>query len=167
MPGSRRLCTYSALPVTLSHDSSRGTERPTCGVSVACVARFIHGPLQVDPQQLLLVFARTVQIALDPQRLGRLQRGEPCRLVGRRADDDGRLVAVQHYGDAERRPVVRGSRRALEVSGALLAERRDLHLGDELPPAQGRLEITAVERFHARGTLAPRPGDGHGRAERG
>src|SRR3954464_2035526 len=67
IPGRRRLWTYSALPVTLSHDSRRGTERPTCGVSVACVARFIESSLQVDAKQLLLVRRGAVQVALDLQ----------------------------------------------------------------------------------------------------
>src|SRR3954464_9969708 len=60
IPGSRRLCTYSARPVTLSHDSSRGTERPTCGVSAAWVARFIDRSLYVDADQVLLVFGGPV-----------------------------------------------------------------------------------------------------------
>src|SRR5688572_6593934 len=75
IPGRRRLCTYSARPVTLSHDSSRGTERPTCGVSAACVARFIDRPLQVHAHQVLLVGGRAMQVALDlhfARRLGRL-----------------------------------------------------------------------------------------------
>src|SRR5262245_20021544 len=97
IPGRRRLCTYSALPATLSHDSSRGTERPTCGVSVACVARFMDCPPEVNPQQLFFVLARSVQIALDRQRLCGLDRSESRRPVGRSADDDGRLVAVEHH----------------------------------------------------------------------
>src|SRR5881394_544772 len=88
IPGRRRLWTYSALPVTLSHDSSRGTERPTCGVSVACVARFIESSLQVDAKQLLLVRRGAVQVALDLQPLDRLDRCQPRRLVGCGADDD-------------------------------------------------------------------------------
>src|SRR3954469_15052821 len=121
--GRRRLCTYSARPVTLSHDSSRGTERPTCGVSAACVARFIDGSFHVDPQQLLLVGGGAVQVAFDLQALRRLRGGQPRRPVGRGADDDGRLVAIEHDRDAERRPVVRRARRALEVGGALLPQR--------------------------------------------
>src|SRR5262245_11151589 len=101
IPGRRRLWTYSALPVTLSQDSSRGTERPTCGVSVALAARFIDGSFEIDPQQLLLVLARTVQVAFDLQRFGGFRRSEARRLVGRGADDDGGLVAIQHHRDAE------------------------------------------------------------------
>src|SRR5690348_11615087 len=72
IPGSRRLCTYSARPVTLSHDSSRGTERPTWPVSVACVARFIHCPLEINADQMLLVGGRAVQVAFDLDRPRRL-----------------------------------------------------------------------------------------------
>src|SRR5881394_4565593 len=75
IPGRRRLWTYSALPVTLSQDSRRGTERPTCGVSVACVARFIDCPLEVNAKELLLIGGRAVQVALDLQAFGRLHRG--------------------------------------------------------------------------------------------
>src|SRR5436190_10422155 len=74
MRGRRRLWTYSALPVTLSQDSRRGTERPTCGVSAACVARFIDRPLGVDTDQLLLIGSRAVQIAIDSQILQFIQR---------------------------------------------------------------------------------------------
>src|SRR4051794_12694014 len=86
MPGRRRLCTYSALPVTLSQDSRRGTERPTCGVSVACVARFIHRSLQIDPQELLLIGGRTMQVAFDVQIFHFIRRRKPDRLVRRCAD---------------------------------------------------------------------------------
>src|SRR4051812_46762704 len=127
IPGRRRLWTYSALPVTLSQDSRRGTERPTCGVSVACVARFIESSLQVDAKQLLLVRRGAVQVALDLQRLGRLDRCKPCRLVGCGADHDRRLVAFQHHRDAERRPVVGGARRALQVSRSLFSQRGNLN----------------------------------------
>src|SRR5262245_11779293 len=65
MPGRRRLCTYSARPVTFSHDSRRGTERPTCGVSVDCAARFMDCPLEVDADELLLVVRRAVLVAFD------------------------------------------------------------------------------------------------------
>src|SRR5215216_765746 len=114
MAGRRRLWTYSALPVTFSQDSRRGTERPTCGVSVACVARFIEGSFEIDAQQLLLVRRRTVQVAFDLQRLRRVRRGKPRRTVGRRADEDRRLVAVENDGNAERRPVVHRARGAFE-----------------------------------------------------
>src|SRR3954454_10632149 len=67
IPGSRRLCTYSARPVTLSHDSSLGTERPTCEVSAACVARFIDCPPEVHRRQVLLVGGAAMQVALDGQ----------------------------------------------------------------------------------------------------
>src|SRR3989440_481908 len=82
IPGRRRLCTYSARPVTLSHDSRRGTERPTCGVSVACVARFMDRPCEINPQQLLLGPCRAGQHALDMQPLGRVRRSQPCGLRG-------------------------------------------------------------------------------------
>src|ERR1051326_8325424 len=59
--GRRRLWTYSALPVTLSQDSRRGTERPTCPVSAPCVARFIEGSFQIHPEELLLVRGGTVE----------------------------------------------------------------------------------------------------------
>src|SRR2546423_14919335 len=78
--GSRRLCTYSARPVTLSHDSSGGTERPTCAVSAECVARFIDRPLQINSRQVFLVVRRTVQIVVDgdfARRLGRLLEERP------------------------------------------------------------------------------------------
>src|SRR6185436_5683112 len=88
IPGSRRLCTYSARPVTLSHDSSRGTERPTCGVSAACVARFIDGSLRVHAHQVLLVFGRPVQVALDLQSFDRVHGCQARGPVGRRADHD-------------------------------------------------------------------------------
>src|SRR5258706_7815587 len=104
MPGSRRLWTYSALPVTLSHDSRRGTERPTCGVSVACVARFIDRPSYVHAKELLLIGGRAVQVAFDLQAFRRLDRGKPRRPVGRRAHHDVGLLAVEDDGDAERRP---------------------------------------------------------------
>src|SRR4051812_15862221 len=65
MPGRRRLCTYSARPVTFSHDSSRGSERPTCAVSVGCAARFIDGPLEIDADELLLVGGGAVLVAFD------------------------------------------------------------------------------------------------------
>src|SRR5436305_7088378 len=106
MPGSLRLWTYSALPVTLSHDSRRGTERPTCGVSVACVARFIDRPFEVNAEQLLLIRGRSVQIALDVQALRSLDRSKARRLVGRRADEDVGLVPVEHHRHAKGRPVV-------------------------------------------------------------
>src|SRR5688572_19406210 len=65
IPGRRRLCTYSARPVTFSQDSSRGTERPTCGVSVDWVARFMDRPCEINADQLLLVGRRAVQVAFD------------------------------------------------------------------------------------------------------
>src|SRR4051812_17095485 len=70
IPGRRRLCTYSARPVTLSQDSSRDTERPTCGVSVDWVARFIDRAPQIDADELLLVGRRAVQVAFDLHFLG-------------------------------------------------------------------------------------------------
>src|SRR5918998_2358461 len=70
IPGSRRLCTYSARPVTLSQDSRRGTDRPTCGVSVACVARFMDRPCEIDADQLLFVRGGAVQVAFNPNFLG-------------------------------------------------------------------------------------------------
>src|SRR6266849_4545186 len=112
MPGRRRLWTYSARPVTFSHDSSRGTERPTCGVSVDWLARFMHRPCEVDPQQLPLVRRRAVQIAFDLHFVGRgftcllqefftdplpmkdlFRRREPRRLVGRGAHHDAHLLS--------------------------------------------------------------------------
>src|SRR5689334_16477115 len=124
MPGSRRLWTYSARPVTLSHDSRRGTERPTCGVSVACVARFIDRSFYVDTDQLLLVGGRAVQVALDLQAVSRLGGRDARRPVGRRADDDGRLVAFEHHRHADCRPVVRRARGAFEIRRASAVERR-------------------------------------------
>src|SRR4051812_4367228 len=88
IPGSRRLCTYSTRPVTLSHDSSRGTERPTCGVSVDCVARFIDRPAQINLHQMLLVLGRAVQIAFDLQARDRRLVGDARRPVGGRADEN-------------------------------------------------------------------------------
>src|SRR5262245_3900386 len=162
MPGSRRLCTYSARPVTLSHDSSRGTERPTCGVSVACVARFMDRPREIDAQKLLLVVRRAVQVAFDVhlryRRLRgalyvgvilfqpRLGGGEPRRLVGRGADEDAAvLLEVGAHRDAERGPVVCRARGALEVSGALAAERRHLEDREQLAAAQRRLQVAGGE----------------------
>src|SRR6185503_12545474 len=97
IPGRRRLCTYSARPVTLSHDSRRGTERPTCGLSVGCAARFIDRPFQIDAEELLLVFRRAVQVALDLQALHGLYRREARRPVGGCADEDPVPIA-QHHG---------------------------------------------------------------------
>src|SRR5256885_11081060 len=74
MPGSRRLWTYSARPVTLSHDSRRGTERPTWFVSVACVARFMDRSLQGHADQVLLICGGAVQVALDRHVARRLRR---------------------------------------------------------------------------------------------
>src|SRR6188508_133095 len=88
IPGSRKLCTYSARPVTLSHDSSRGTERPTCGVSVDCVARFIDRPAQIDAHQMLLVIGRAVQVALDLQGVNGRFVVDAHGAVGRGADED-------------------------------------------------------------------------------
>src|ERR1700741_5208599 len=93
IPGRRRVCTYSARPVTLSHDSSRGTERPTCGVSVDCVARFIDRPAQVDAQELSLVLGRAVQVAFDLQACDGGFVRNPRRPVGGGADEDTVLVA--------------------------------------------------------------------------
>src|SRR5262245_61720962 len=75
MPGRRRLCTYSARPVTFSHDSRRGTERPTCGVSVDCEARFMDCPLEVDADELLLVVRRAVLVAFDRSEERRVGKG--------------------------------------------------------------------------------------------
>src|ERR1700704_4904401 len=111
MPGRRRLCTYSARPVTLSQDSRRGTERPTCGVSVDCVARFMDRPLEINTDQLLLVGRRAMQVALDLYSRGRslarlryrfgiacfspedlFGRHEAGRLVGGCTEHDAHLV---------------------------------------------------------------------------
>src|SRR5688500_8131355 len=146
IPGRRRLWTYSARPATLSHDSSRGTERPTCGVSVAWVARFIDRPSQVNLQEVPLVLGRAVQIAFDLQVRERAFVRDPGRTIGRRADENPVFVA-QHDRDPDRGPVVSGPRGALEIGGAALAERRDLHAGDELALAERGLEIAGVERF--------------------
>src|SRR5438067_13296868 len=70
IPGRRRWCPYSARPVTLSQDSRRGTERPTCGVSVDCVARFMERPREINPDELLLVGRRAVQVAFGLHFLG-------------------------------------------------------------------------------------------------
>src|SRR3954467_7536839 len=115
IPGSRRLWTYSARPVTFSHDSSRGTDRPTCGVSAACVARFIDRPLYVDPNQMLLIGGRAVQVAFDRQAVGGFRRCDARRPVGRRAHHDGRLVAIEHHRDTDRGPIIRRAGRALEI----------------------------------------------------
>src|SRR4030095_5395928 len=109
IPCRRRLCTYSARPVTLSHDSSRGTERPTCGVSVDWVARFIHRPAELDLEERPLVFRRAVQVALDLQAFDGRFTGNPHRPVGGGADEDPVLVAERHR-HADRRPVVRRAR---------------------------------------------------------
>src|SRR5262245_64302348 len=101
MPGRRRLWTYSARPVTFSQDSRRGTARPTCAVSAGWLARFMNGPLHVDPHQLLLVRRRAVQVALDRQRVDGVGRREPRRTVGRRADKDGLARSVEHDRDAD------------------------------------------------------------------
>src|SRR6188508_2985757 len=114
IPGSRKLCTYSARPVALSHDSSRGTERPTCGVSVDCVARFIDRPAQIDLQKVALVVGRAVQIAFDLQIREPGFIGDAHRPVCGRAHEDA-VFAAQHHGDAHRRPVVGRARGALEV----------------------------------------------------
>src|SRR3954469_7664743 len=87
IPGRRRLWTYSARPVTLSQDSSRGTERPTCGVSAACVARFIDRSLYVDADQLLLICSRPVQVAFYMEAVRGLDGCDARRPVGRRADE--------------------------------------------------------------------------------
>src|SRR3954467_8392542 len=94
IPGRRRLCVYSARPVTLSHDSRRGTERPTCAVSAGWLARFMDRSLRMDADQLLLVGGRSVQVAFYVQFLDVVDGSKPCRLVGRRADDDRLLVTV-------------------------------------------------------------------------
>src|SRR4249920_3069012 len=95
MPGSRRLWTYSARPVTLSQDSRRGTERPTCAVSAGCAARFMDRPLHVDADQLLLVGRGAVQIAFDREPVDGVGRGEARRPVGGRADENGLPFAVE------------------------------------------------------------------------
>src|SRR4051812_35278447 len=77
MPGSFRLWTYSARPVTLSQDSRRGIARPTWGVSVGLLARFIDRPREIDSQQLFFVSRRAVQVALDADFCG---RGLACLL---------------------------------------------------------------------------------------
>src|SRR5688572_16990301 len=176
IPGSRRLCTYSARPVTFSQDSRRGTERPTCGVSVDCVARFMDRPPEVNADQLLLVRRRAVQVAFDVRLLGgglaRLLyclriRNPPaedlfCSCEARRAIggcgyEHARLVAVEHHRHAERGPVVGRARRALEVSGAPPAERGHLQRGDELASLQGVLQVAGIERLHRQAALACRP----------
>src|ERR671924_2271459 len=83
IPGRRRLCTYSARPVTFSQDSSRGTERPTWAVSVACVARFIDCPLEINAEELLLVLRGAVQIAFDLQPCHGAFTGDARWAVGR------------------------------------------------------------------------------------
>src|SRR6185369_5951490 len=97
MPGSRRLWTYSARPVTFSQDSSRGTERPTCAVSAGCAARFMDRPLHVDADQLLLVGGGAVQVAFDLEPVDGVGRGEARRAVGGRAHEDGLPLAVEHH----------------------------------------------------------------------
>src|SRR6185436_19019844 len=149
IPGKRRLCTYSARPVTLSHDSRRGTERPTWGVSVDCVARFIDSPAEIDLQEVALVVGRAVQIALDLQARDCSLAGDARRPVGGRADEHTRLVA-EHHRYAHGGPVVGRARGALEVRGAALAEGGVLDLGDELIPQRG-LQITRVQIFHRDG----------------
>src|SRR5919201_777268 len=127
MPGRRRLCTYSARPVTLSHDSSRGTERPICDVSAAWLARFMDRPSQINANEVLLICRGAVQIAFNRHRLcgsssladhalverlaGQhpLGGGKTRWLVGRRAHEDARLVALKDHRHAERRPVVGGT----------------------------------------------------------
>src|SRR5688500_1627569 len=94
IPGKRRLCTYAARPVTLSHDSSRGTERPTCGVSAACVARFIDCPRQKNLDQVPLVGSRPVQVAFNGKVLLILHG-----TVGGRAYEDA-VGIPQHDGDS-------------------------------------------------------------------
>src|SRR5919201_3404883 len=112
MPGRRRLCTYSARPVTLSHDSSRGTERPICDVSAAWVARFMDRPSQINANEVLLICRGAVQIAVDRKllrRRGRLAEqalverlagqnplggGKTRWLVGRRAHEDAWLIVI-------------------------------------------------------------------------
>src|SRR5262245_63721918 len=91
IPGRRRLCTYSARPVTLSQDSRRGTARPTCPVSAGWLARFIDRSLQVDADELLLVGRRAVQIAFYMQLLHRVGGREPGRPVGRGAHEESCL----------------------------------------------------------------------------
>src|SRR3954470_7764166 len=116
IPGRRRLCTYSARPVTLSHDSSRGTERPTWGVSVDCVARFIDRPAQINLHQMLLVFGRAVQIAFDLQARDRRLAGNARRPVGGRGNENARVVTERHR-HAHRGPVVGRARGAFEIRG--------------------------------------------------
>src|SRR5687768_9886090 len=140
IPGRRRLCTYSARPATLSQDSRRGTERPTCGVSVDWVARFIDRPLEKYPQQLFLVFGRAVEVALDFQLADILFTGYARRAIGRRRDEDP-VVTAEHHRHAHRRPVVGRARGALEVGSAALAERRNLHVRNQLPGLQRGFEI--------------------------
>src|ERR1700741_623255 len=150
IPGRRRVCTYSARPVTLSHDSSRGTERPTCGVSVACVARFMDCPREIHAKQLPLVVGRAVQVAFDLQAIDRRFAGKTRRPVGGRADENSVLLAQQD-SDPDGGPVVSRTRGALQIRGAPLAERRDFHARDELASLQRILEIPGVELLDRQG----------------
>src|SRR5258708_4314234 len=178
IPGRRRLCTYSARPVTLTHGSSRGTERPTCGVSAAWVARFMDRPSEIHANQVLLIGGRAGRIAFDanlPRRIGSpldqlvveaaaaqdfLGCGEPRRFVGRRAQDDARSLPVEHHGHAECGPVVGGTRGAFQVDGAARAHRRHAQGGDQLVARKRGLEVAGVDSLHRSGALAFRPGDG-------
>src|SRR5687767_15609118 len=184
IPGRRRLCTYSARPVTLSQDSRRGTERPTCGVSVDCVARFMDRPCEIDADQLLLIGRRAMQVAFDLNFLGGglagllqrswiacfsledlLGRYEAGRLVGRRAHHDTHVVTVDHDRHAHGRPVVRRARGALQVRGTPRAQRRHGDARNELVALQRVLEVSGVQRFDRHTALAIGPGNRRPRAE--
>src|SRR5687767_14767521 len=160
IPGSRRLCTYSARPVTLSHDSSRGTERPTCGVSAACVARFIQCPRQKNLDQVPLVGSGAVQVAFN----GEVFR-EGHRAVGGRAYEDALRVA-QHDCDADRRPVVGRAGGELRVCRARALRGRDLGARGARARCERGLQVPPVEAFHGGDTLPGRTDNDRARQAR-
>src|SRR5690606_5191040 len=81
MPGSTRLCMYSARPVTLEGDSTRGRDFLRCFHSAVSVFRSVsfmaslvgrihcraHRAAQVDAQQMFLVVGRSVLVANNVQ----------------------------------------------------------------------------------------------------
>ena len=96
---------------------------------------------------------------------------EPRRLVGRGAGDEARrldrlAVAVDHGGDAERRPVVGRAGGDLHVGALLRALRGHVHLGDQLVLLQHGLVIAGEQVLDRELALALRPDDRQRRAER-
>ena len=195
MPGRRRLCTYSARPVTLARTSRRGMSRPTWFIASlprAFGQRLPHGAPHDRPAAI-----RACRRPSHGRRRGSTPRRRPLRRRARSAASSGAApcsafsaaamrvtfsVAAltttigsriapslmrERHRNAERRPIVGGARGDFHVGRLAAVERRHRHGGDQLVLLQHGLVIAGVKLFDRQFALAVRTGDRNPRAERG